>query len=122
MIKRSSADENECAICALRHRELLETAHIVPDRDELGVAEVFNGLSLCEFHHSAYDSMLTGVDPGLQVAVREDLQSESDGPMLVDGLQGFNAKKLRVVPKTKKTRPDRDLLQVRWEKFKAQEA
>jgi putative restriction endonuclease len=34
---------NQCALCRLRRRELLEASHIIPDSDPRGVPEIRNG-------------------------------------------------------------------------------
>jgi putative restriction endonuclease len=46
------AYETRCAVCSLRHGQLLDAAHIVPDSHEHGVASVRNGLALCKIHHA----------------------------------------------------------------------
>ena len=69
-----------CAICRLRHPELLDAAHIIPDAQG-GAPVTTNGLSLCKIHHAAYDADLIGIDADAQVHVREDLLGENDGPM-----------------------------------------
>jgi hypothetical protein len=51
-----------CAVCALRHAQLLDAAHIVPDRKEHGIAAARNGLALCKIHNAAYDSFVLGYD------------------------------------------------------------
>jgi putative restriction endonuclease len=61
-----AAYREHCAICRLRHHELLEAAHIIADRDSLG-------------------------EP-----VRVDVLNEIDGPMLKHGLQGFHEAALLV--------------------------
>jgi len=43
-----------CAICRLRHDELLEAAHILPDGPPLGEPVIPNGLALCKLHHAAF--------------------------------------------------------------------
>lgn len=48
------AYETSCAVCSLRHTQLLDAAHIVPDSHEGGVASVTNGLTLCKIHHAAF--------------------------------------------------------------------
>lgn len=42
-----AAYREHCAICYLRHQELLEAAHIVADRDPEGEPHVSNGWALC---------------------------------------------------------------------------
>lgn len=72
------AYESSCAVCMLRHGELLDAAHIVEDRHELGLAAVRNGLALCKIHHAAYDSRILGVSPNLVVKIREDILERTD--------------------------------------------
>src|SRR3970282_2896917 len=49
-----------CAICRLRHEELLEAAHILPDGHPRGEPVVANGLALCTPHHAAVGGHLLG--------------------------------------------------------------
>jgi putative restriction endonuclease len=113
------AYETRCAVCALRHSELLDAAHIVPDREEAGIAAVRNGLALCKIHHAAYDSFVLGIRPGLVVEIRADLLEEIDGPMLEHGLKGRHGQRVMVVPKVRAERPDRDLLDERYTAFRS---
>ena len=55
------AYETRCCVCALRHRELLDAAHIAPDSSEHGIAAVRNGLALCKIHHAAFDANILGI-------------------------------------------------------------
>ena len=82
------AYDTRCAVCALRHVELLDAAHIVSDREEAGIAAVRNGLALCKIHHAAFDSSVLGIRPDLVVEIRSDVLNEIDGPMLEHGLKG----------------------------------
>ena len=68
------------AICRLRHDELLEAAHILPDIHPFGEPVVPNGLALCKLHHAAFDANIIGVTPDLEVTVRLDVLQEIDGP------------------------------------------
>jgi putative restriction endonuclease len=43
-----------CAVCRLRHAELLEAAHILPDGHPKGEPWVSNGISLCKLHHAPH--------------------------------------------------------------------
>jgi putative restriction endonuclease len=113
------AYDTRCAVCALGHRELLDAAHIVPDREQAGIAAVRNGLALCKIHHAAYDSFVLGIRPDLVVEIRADLLEEVDGPMLEHGLKGRHGQSLMVVPKVRAERPDRDLLDERYAEFRA---
>jgi putative restriction endonuclease len=109
------AYEQACAICRLRHVDLLDAAHIVSDA-EGGQPVVTNGLSLCKIHHAAYDRGIVGVRPDYVVEVRPDVLQETDGPMLRHGLQDVHLWNLEV-PKRVTERPDRDLLAQRWSAF-----
>lgn len=106
-----------CAICRLRHDELLEAAHILPDGHPLGEPVVPNGLALCKLHHAAFDRYLIGVTPDLEVRVRLDVLEEIDGPMLQHGLQGFQGSRIHV-PHPAHLRPNRDFLAERYERFR----
>src|SRR5690606_30617152 len=105
-----------CALCRLRHRELLDAAHILPDREPEGEPRVPNGLALCKLHHAAFDGYLITVDPDYRVRVRRDVLAEEDGPMLRHGLQEVHGQRI-VTPRQRDLRPDRDLLAWRLERF-----
>ena len=105
-----------CAMCRLRHVELLDAAHILPDSDPDGMPTVSNGLALCKLHHAAFDSHLVGVRPGGLIVVRSDLLRETDGPMLRHGLQGLNGQKIET-PIRSELRPSEDFLARRFELF-----
>ena len=113
------AYETRCCVCALRHRELLDAAHIAPDSSEHGIAAVRNGLALCKIHHAAFDVNILGISPDLVVAIRDDLLHEIDGPMLRHGLQEQHGQRLRVVPARRVERPDRERLEARLSAFRA---
>ena len=111
------AYSTSCAMCRLRHTELLDAAHIIAD-SEGGVPEVSNGLSLCKIHHAAYDANILGVRPDLTVVVREDILLEHDGPMLQYGLQAMSGTTL-TVPRMHANRPRTEALEQRFENFLA---
>lgn len=111
------AYQNHCAVCRLRRQELLEAAHIMADADPMGLPSVKNGLALCRLHHAAFDSNLIGIRPDYVVDVRKDVLDETDGPMLLHGLQGFHGKSLWVPPR-EASRPNPALLEKRYELFK----
>lgn len=111
------AYRERCAICRLRHQELLEAAHILPDGHPRGRPIVSNGLALCSLHHTAFDRNVIGVRPDLAVEVRVDVLEEVDGPMLQHGLQGFHGTVL-TVPRAEGLQPNRDFLAERYELFR----
>ena len=111
------AYEDTCAICRLRHWELLDAAHILPDKDPRGDPVVPNGLALCKLHHAAFDADILGVRPDLRIEVRHDVLREADGPMLKVGLQGFDGQTI-TIPRQKVLRPNVDFLAERYERFR----
>lgn len=112
------AYETRCAVCNLRHGELLDAAHIVPDRDDQGIASIVNGMALCKIHHAAFDSQILGIRPDLVVEIRADLLEEIDGPMLRYGLNERHGQRLMAIPGERKERPSRELLEKAYERFK----
>ncbi len=110
------AYNRQCAFCRLRHSELLDAAHIIPDSDELGAPEITNGLSLCKIHHAAFDSNFIGVSPDFKIIVREDIRWERDGPMLKYGIQQLHDKRI-ILPRNRKLWPDQARLETRFKKF-----
>jgi putative restriction endonuclease len=111
------AYQETCAVCRLRHWELLDAAHILPDKHPLGDPVVPNGLALCKLHHSAFDADILAVRPDLRIEVRHDVLREADGPMLKVGLQGFDGQSI-TVPRQKALRPNVDFLAERYERFR----
>lgn len=111
-----AAYRRQCAMCHLKHAELLDAAHIIGDKEPGGEPVVPNGLALCKIHHAAFDQNILGVDPDYRILVREDILHEKDGPMLRYGLQELQGSRL-IVPRRAELRPDRDRLARRFEKF-----
>jgi putative restriction endonuclease len=110
------AYQERCAICVLRHVELLEAAHILPDTHPDGKPLISNGVSLCKLHHAAFDSNILGIDPDCQIHVRQDVLREHDGPMLRHGLQGIEGQQLHV-PRVHEYKPNPSALGIRFEEF-----
>jgi putative restriction endonuclease len=111
------AYQEHCAVCRLRHRELLDAAHILADAHERGDPLVSNGLALCRLHHAAFDTNILGVTPDYVIEIRTDVLEEVDGPMLVHGLQGFQGARLGI-PSRPDLQPDRERLAERYEAFR----
>jgi putative restriction endonuclease len=111
------AYDGRCTVCALRHSELLDAAHIIGDGEDHGDPVVTNGLAMCKIHHAAFDSKILGIRPNLTVHVRQDILEEVDGPMLKHGIQERHDQPLMVVPSSRLTRPDVDRLEQRYAEF-----
>jgi putative restriction endonuclease len=112
-----SAYRTHCAVCRLRHAELLEAAHILPDGHPLGAPIVPNGLALCKLHHAAFDAEILGISPDYEIEIRFDVLEETDGPMLQHGLQGFHHRSLWT-PRSPRLKPKREFLEERYAQFR----
>jgi putative restriction endonuclease len=112
------AYDDTCAICRLRHAELLDAAHILSDKHANGLPIVPNGLALCKIHHAAYDKNVLGVRPDLVVEVQPRVLAEIDGPMLRHGLQDMAGVRLHV-PRARDAQPDPLRLEERYAEFRA---
>jgi putative restriction endonuclease len=111
------AYQRRCALCNLRHPELLDAAHIKEDADG-GEPIVTNGVAMCAIHHRAFDNDVFGIRPDYLVEVRPDVLEEQDGPTLRYALQALHGNHLGV-PRQRAARPDPALLEERWERFRA---
>lgn len=111
------AYEERCAVCRFPRPELLDAAHILPDRDVRGNPEVPNGLALCRLHHGAFDTNLMGVRPDGVIEIAPRLLKERDGPTLEHGLKGFDGKVLHS-PEDPTLRPRPEYLEERYEAFR----
>lgn len=112
------AYQQSCSVCRLRHHQLLDAAHILPDTHPKGQPVVPNGLALCKLHHAAFDSNIIGVRPDLVIEVSMSVLEEVDGPMLIHGLQGFHGRTLHI-PRNVDQRPNVEFLEERYEVFQA---
>ena len=106
----------QCAFCRLRHTELLDAAHIIPDSDPKGEPIVSNGIALCRLHHAAFDKFFLGVRPDRIIEVRGDVLEECDGPTLQHAIQGLHGQTI-VLPRKVAERPAPEFLTDRYEKF-----
>jgi putative restriction endonuclease len=109
------AYDTRCAVCRLRHPQLLDAAHILEDARG-GEPIVPNGIAMCKLHHAAYDSDLLGISPDYHVRIRRDLLEEEDGPTLRHSLQGLEGARI-TLPQSKRAHPNRDLLADRYQRF-----
>lgn len=112
------AYRSQCALCRLRHEELLDAAHIIPDSEPDGEPVVQNGLAFCKLHHAAYDRHFLTVTPGYLIEVRRSILEEEDGPMLLHGLKEMHGKAIGL-PRDAGKYPDRDRLERRYKRFRA---
>ncbi len=107
-----------CAVCRLRHTELLDAAHIIGDAEQGGDPIVPNGMALCKIHHAAYERNFMGITPQYRVQINARLLDEVDGPMLKHGLQDMHGASI-TVPRGAAVRPDPERLLTRYDQFLA---
>lgn len=109
------AYDHRCSLCHLRH--LLDAAHIKEDA-EGGPPVVTNGLAMCAIHHRAFDGNVLAIRPDYHVEVAPRILEERDGPTLRYAIQGLQGKPI-TLPKRRLERPNKDLLEERYERFRA---
>lgn len=107
----------QCAICRLKHQELLDAAHIIPDREPEGISAIRNGIALCKIHHAAFDAFMIGISPDYKIEIRTDLLEEHNGPMLEHGIKKLHQTKI-ILPRSKEYWPEQELLEIRYHRFK----
>lgn len=110
------AYSSSCAVCSIKHRELLDAAHIISDSKPKGDPIVPNGISLCKIHHAAFDGNLIGIRPDYKIVVNADLLNEVDGPMLRHGIQEIHGSTIQL-PHSLKLKPDTERLDIRFHEF-----
>lgn len=110
------AYRQQCALCCLRHEELLDAAHILADADPEGEPVVPNGIALCKLHHAAFDRFFLSIRPDYTIDIRRDVLDGTDGPMLKHGLQGMHGQRIQL-PTREGLRPSPALLEQRHRRF-----
>jgi putative restriction endonuclease len=110
------AYRNQCTLCRLKQTELLDAAHIIADKEDMGEPIIQNGLSLCNIHHASFDKNIIGISPDYKVRVRKDILEKIDGPMLKYGLQSLDNSHL-ILRRNPKDYPDRERLDLRFGQF-----
>jgi putative restriction endonuclease len=111
------AYREQCACCKLRHHDLLDAAHIIPDAKPEGIPIVKNGIAPCKLHHAAFDAYFLGIRPDYIIEIRKDVHDEEDGPMLIHGLKELNNRKI-ILPSPRTLSPDPYLLEQRYEEYR----
>lgn len=111
------AYKTKCSVCELNQYSLIDAAHIVPDADEAGIADVTNGLALCKLHHTAYDRDILGISPDYKIQIRSDILSRVDESIsLTVNFIDLNGKQIEL-PSTAQLRPNPEFLEKRFETF-----
>jgi putative restriction endonuclease len=110
------AYSSACAVCHLKHSQLLDAARIISDSKPRGEPVVPNGIALCKIHHAAYDRNFIGIRPDREIVINSKILREVDGPMLKYGIQEMHGSRISV-PHQPNSRPDPDRLEERFEEF-----
>ena len=110
------AYQQRCSLCRLRHSELLDAAHIIPDNEPGGEPVISNGIALCKLHHAAFDNFFLGIRPDYIVEVHKSILDEEDGPMLTHGLKGLHGSRI-MLPRSSKMFPSQERLDIRYGRF-----
>lgn len=108
-----------CAVCGLGVKQLVDAAHIIPDRDELGIASAVNGLALCKTHHAAFDAGLLGLREDLTIGIADEIMSADSDDASHVMLRRFHDQKLHVIPSAPGYGPSAESLRSSWMNFQA---
>ena len=81
------AYRQRCALCSLNHPELLDAAHITADSDAGAYQSSRTGSPFASCITPRSTAASSAFTPDYRVVVRPSILDESDGPMLVVGLQ-----------------------------------
>jgi putative restriction endonuclease len=115
-----SSYENHCCITGLNNSKLLHACHIVGwSEDEANRTNPQNGLCLNVLFHKAYDENLIGISPDYEVFVSEEFLGKKTRDIdnsTKEYINGLNNRKL-IMPK--RFLPNRDLLAIHFDVFKA---
>ena len=76
-----------------------------------------SGAAGCGPHHAAFDRFFFAIRPDYVIEVRPSVLRESDGPMLLVGLQQINGQLIHL-PRRAIDLPDRARLERRYEQFR----
>ncbi len=110
------AYRRQCAMCRLKHAELLDAAHIVPDSEAGGDPAVDNGLALCRLHHAAFDRFFLAVRPDRVIEVHPEILREKNGPTLRHAIQDLHGARI-LLPRRPEHRPAEARLERRYARF-----
>ena len=84
----------ECAVCGIKHKPVIEAAHILPKSNN-GSDHPENGLPLCSNHHALFDNYWFTLDLNMNIIL-------ADGHTLSELQISYNdIKRLRHLPNTK---------------------
>jgi len=107
-----TAYADQCAICELCERPLLDAAHIVPDRLPESGPEVRNGLAICPRPHRAYGPEFPPITEQYRVVVQRERLRHLHSPATARVLLDFDQRTI-VLPKDRGSWPAPEFLRRR---------
>lgn len=113
-----NAYADQCVVCRLDVRKVLDAAHIAGDTDEHGVPEIWNGMAMCALHHRAYDSDVMGIDADYRIHIESSVMEPRATGLKSEGLQLIHGRQIQL-PGKRTHRPSQELLDARFKKFSA---
>lgn len=110
-----SAYNFKCCISGTSDPKLVEACHIVDwATDEANRTNPKNGLCLNPFFHKAYDKLLIGISPDLQIVVSDEILENTHEKHFQSYLQEINGSSITLPDRFL---PQRELLDVHYRQF-----
>lgn len=110
---------NQCCITGITNIQLLEACHISGwAEDKNNRTNPRNGLCMNPMFHRAYDKFLVAVSPDCKIIISEKLMGSSKDKAFLSYLQSIQG---RCIIMPEKCSPDKDLLSIHYEQYKAQQ-
>lgn len=112
-----SSYNNTCCVSGVNNKFLVEACHISDWKsDKKNRTNPMNGICLNPFFHKAYDNYFISITPDYHIDVSDKLLDCLTNGNARSYIQGLNNKQI-ILPE--KFLPDRDLLNLNYEKYKA---
>jgi hypothetical protein len=110
----------KCSLCTLGYRVRgrsvgLEAAHIIPIKDRGTIADVRNGLLLCQNHHALFDEFGWTPDEDLRVRIADDPEFRSSAA--ANHVLDWEGKTLANLPRRSEDFPAQEALKWRLAEF-----
>ena len=106
-----------CAFSGLSQLQLVDAVPIVSGANE-GNVDVTEGMCMSRLHHAAFNANLLGIDPDGRIHVSGQLDARGARDPFARNLMSLAGNRIEV-PRAPEFQPNRDLLAVRFEQFRA---
>lgn len=112
-----SSYDSTCCISGIRNEQLVEACHISEWKSDVkNRTNPHNGICLNPFFHKAYDKYFLSITPDYCIEISDRLLDEIKCENTRQYLQSINTRRI-ILPE--KFSPDKDLLKVQYERYKA---